>query len=230
MIIKETRKVYLKLREAAKESQRQEMKIIETEVILEPYVFSDEFDKKIGKLLSFSQKPYFKFVNTIGKRAAVIIIALITALSITTLSVKAVREPVISFMISVYDKFTNILFNTDELESSYPTIIEESYHPEYIPEGYILKENNNFGNVIETIYSKGNDDLFFEQYIISSTQIGVDTEGTGVEILTVKGKEVLFYNNKGVNNIVWTDGVYGYKITGIIDKDDMIIMVKLTKH
>mgnify|MGYP000868619133 CR=1 FL=1 len=216
-MIRENRKVSLRLHEAAQESQRREIEILEKEVVsTEPHVFSNEFNRKMDKLLNFSKKPYFNFVNTVGKRAAVIIIAFITALSITTFSVKAFREPVVNFSISVYEKFSNILFHADE--------------PEYLPDGYNLKENNNFGNVIEIIYSNRNDDLFFEQYIISSTQIGADTEGTDIEMLTVDGKEILFYNNKGVNRIIWTDGSYGYKVIGVIDKYEIMKMIKLTKY
>lgn len=224
-------KINLVFQEAAREAQRREMEILEKEMNLsEPHIFSDNYNRKMDKLLKFSRKPYFNFVNTVGKRAAVIIITLITALSITTFSVKALREPVVDFIISVYEKFSNILFHTNEAENSFPTTIEEFYRPEYLPNGYVEVENLNLINVIETTYTNGTDDLIFEQYIISLTQIGADTEGTEMETLTVNGKEVLFYVNKGINNIVWTDGAYGYRIKGIINKEELIDMVKLTKY
>ena len=224
-------KINLILQQAATEAQRREMEILGKEIDLsEPHLFSDDYNRKMDKLLKFSRKPYFSFVNTVGKRAAVIIIALITALSITTFSVKALREPVVNFIISVYEKFSNILFHSDEADNSFPTTIEEFYWPEYLPNGYVEIENINLINVIEITYSNGTDDLIFEQYIISSAQIGADTEGTEIETLTVDGKEVLFFVNKGINRIIWTDGLYGYRISGVFDKDEMLKMVNLTKY
>jgi hypothetical protein len=141
-------KINLIFQQAAREAQRREMEILEKEIDLsEQHGFSDEYNRKMDKLLKFSRKPYFNFVNTVGKRAAVIIVTLITALSITTFSVKALREPVVDFIISVYEKFSNILFQTDEAENSFPITIEEFYRPEYLPDGYVEVENVNLVNV-----------------------------------------------------------------------------------
>lgn len=230
-MIKENHEIYLKLHKAAGQLQKREIEILEKEAaLIEPYIFSNRFNRKMYKLMKFSIKPYFNFVNTAGKRAAVIIIAFITAFSIATFSIKALREPVIDFIVSVYEKFSNILFNEEETKSSFPTIIEEFYQPKYLPTGYVEIENNNLINVIEIIYSNGVDDLIFEQYIIGSAQVGIDTEGAEVEMLIVDGGKMLFYSNKGINNIVWKDESYGYSIRGIINKSEMLNMVALTKY
>ena len=229
-MIKENHKTLLKLQEAAKKSQIQEINLLEEEVAKgAPYVFSDEFNTKMDKLLRFSKKPYFNFVNTAGKRAAVIIIAFITALSITTFSVKALREPVVSFIVSAYEKFSNIVFYTEPDETSIPTKIEQIYRPEYIPNGYVEVESINLINFIEITYSNGKDDLILTQVTIGSAQFGADTEGTKIETLIVDGMEVLFYSNKGINRIIWTDGLYSYRLSGIIDKNELIKMVNTTK-
>ena len=100
---------------------------------------------------------------------------------------------------------------------------EQFYEPEYLPEGYTLLENQNLLVATQIIYSNSNgNELIFEQYVITSNELKVDTEGVEIEKITVDDNKALFYSNKGIHNLVWTDGVYGYKITGEIDKEVML--------
>ena len=54
----------------------------------------------------------------------------------------------------------------------------------------------------------------------------MDTEGVDIQNVTIDGKETLFYSNKGINNLIWTDNGYGYLISGRINKDEIIKMMK----
>ena len=235
--VEESRELYLKLQEAAREAQRREMERFEQEMALsEPHVFSDAFNQKMDQLLNEARplpdarpKTYLKFINTAGRRAAVIIVAVITALA-AAFSVRAVREPVIEFFITAYEKYSRIIFDPGETGVSFPDTIEEYYQPEYVPDGYTLIDNYSSTNVSEITYSNEKDYLIFEQFIISSAQLTVDTEGAEVEIFSVDGREVFFVKtNKGINGILWTDGSYGYQIMGAIGKEELIKMMKLTK-
>lgn len=110
------------LKKAAQEVQRREMEALNNEMALvESHVFSETFNRKMEKLLRFSQKSYFPYVNTIGKRVAIITIAVVISLSATAFSVKAIREPVVNFFVNVYEKFSSIVFQSDESEKTYPT-------------------------------------------------------------------------------------------------------------
>ena len=212
------------LKEATQEVQRREMEALNNEMALgESHVFSETFNRKMEKLLRFSQKSYFPYVNTIGKRVAIITIAVVISLSATAFSVKAIRVPVVNFFVNVYEKFSSIVFQSPESKKTYPTAIEQFYEPDYLPEGYTLLENQNLLVATQIIYSNSNgNELIFEQYVITSNELKVDTEGVEIEKITVDDNKALFYSNKGIHNLVWTDGVYGYKITGEIDKEVML--------
>jgi hypothetical protein len=228
-MIRESREIYLKLREAAIESQRREVLAMQAE-LCEPHVFSDEFNRKMEKLLRFSRKPYFRFVNTAGKRVAVFVLAIITALTLTTFSVEAFRKPFINFVISVYEKFTGVEYQSEGEEiADFPSEIEEIFMPITIPAGYALTENNNYGLMVESIYSNGINELIFEQYTISSMYTTINTEGSEIEKLTIDDKEILIYSNQNVNVIIWVYESYGFKASGEIDKNELLKLVNLDK-
>jgi len=230
MIIKENPSIRLKLQEIAREAQRREMETLEEELALtEPHAFSGDFNQKMSTLMSSGRKPYLRYINTVGKRAAVILVAVIMALTVA-FSVKAIREPIIDFIIKTYKTFTTIFFDADDgIEKPYPDIIEDVYLPEYMPKDYIMVEHKNYLSHVETIYSDGNDDLIFEQYM-AVVRLGVDTESVELEEIIINGKVLLFFSNKGMNHLLWTDDTYAYQIMGVIDKEEMIKMVKLTKN
>jgi len=192
--------------------------------------FSENFEKRMQKLFRFQRKPYYKFINTAGKRVAMIILSVITALSVATLSVEALRKPFIEIVISIYEQFTGVSYKNEDSPQRFPLEIEEVFLPMQLPDGYTLMESNNYGVAIKTIFSNGTNDLYFEQYTITATQITIDTEGVEIETLTINDHIVLFFNNKGINTIMWTDGSYGYTAFGSLDKNALIELVNTTKN
>lgn len=79
-------------------------------LLLAEHKFSVSFEKSMDKLLKY-QKGFFKLVNTVGKRAACIIIALIIFVTTTFFSVDAIRKPITEaiekFYVAVRQKLTN---------------------------------------------------------------------------------------------------------------------------
>jgi hypothetical protein len=225
-MIKENREVFLKLQEVALESQRREMLALQEEAILSPRVFSDEFERKMEKLLRYSKKPYFRFVNTVGKRVAMFAFVLIMALTIMTFSVQAFRESFFNFITYVGEVFTSVFFREVEQEE-YPSEIAEVFLPMNLPEGYVLTEHDNFGNVVITRFFNGVDELVFEQTTMSA-HLEISTEGAEFERLFVGNVEVAFTNNCGVNKIIWTDGLYGYVVFGVLERDCLLNLVVLS--
>ena len=222
--------MFMKLQEAAREAQRHEINNLLNEAALDPYVFSEEFYIKKDKLIKRSRKPFYRLVNTAGKRAAVFILAIIVTLSTITLSVEALRTPFIEVMTSIYERFTGVSYEYDLKLRNYPKKIEDIYLPKQLPKGYALVKSEYHDVAINTIFSNGTHDLHFEQYTIVSTQITVDTESVEVEALTINGNEALFFHNRGINTLMWTDGYYGYSAHGNLDKSELVKLVNLTKE
>jgi len=230
------------LKEAFIEYQKREVAALWDEFSkAEPHVFSERFENKMKKLVKFTEKPYFRFVNTFAKRAAVFIVVIMISLS-AAFSVKAIREPVIKFFIEVYEKFTHVVFQTDADEAlsgnveenpngnnvseGFPDTIEDIYEPTIIPDGYTLADNMFIENYLKNTYQNQNgQDLIFEQFVITSVTLNVDTEDAEtVEETEIGNMHALWAQNKNTNILVWNDNKYGYQITGLIEKERMIEM------
>lgn len=74
------------------------------------HVFSDKYLKAKEKLLNKLGRSYWKYVNTVAKKVAIIIISLIIALT-SLMTVDAIREKVIDFVFRIYSTFTEIESN-----------------------------------------------------------------------------------------------------------------------
>ena len=96
--------------------------------------FTKEFEERMRKLIEREKKFYFYWINTVRKRVAIIILVIIISLTSVTFGVKAIREPVIRFILETFEKFTNITFvNDDETEILANDFIFENKFPTYIP-------------------------------------------------------------------------------------------------
>ena len=73
------------------------------------HTFSDVFEGKMQNLIRH-QRGFFKFINTAGKKAAVVLLSILILSASTVFSVKALREPVIeaiqSFFVNVKEQLT----------------------------------------------------------------------------------------------------------------------------
>lgn len=95
------------------------------------HTFSDEYIKSKEKLLNKLGHSYWKYVNTVAKKVAVIIIAFIIAFS-SLITVDAFREKIINFMYKIYNSFTQIYSNN----ILPPTDIGRYYSIKNIPNGF----------------------------------------------------------------------------------------------
>ena len=69
--------------------------------------FSDKYLKSKEKLLNKLSRSYWKYVNTVAKKVAVIIISFIIAFT-SLMTVDAFRKSVIDFVITIFDSFSKI--------------------------------------------------------------------------------------------------------------------------
>ncbi len=198
---------------------------------LEDHVFSAKFEKKMKKLFKAQRKPYYNMTNTISKRVAIIIITTLIALSTMVMSTKAMRDPLVHFIVETYDRLSMLIFQN---KSSNTTIekIEKFYIPQHMPDGYALSSKNDYGTVI--IYEYQNKDgiiLVYEQYILDSNNIMIDTENTETQSVKVNGFAGTYFFNKGYHNLLWDDGIYIFSLTvdDSIDKEEVVAIAESVK-
>ena len=176
----------------------------------ESWIPSAEYQRKIGKLTRKTENPFWKYVNTAGKKAAAILFAVIIALS-AMMSVKAIRESVVRFILSVFEKGTEISVDLKHNPDA-PEKIERRFAPAYLPKGYTMEETIDTEWDREIDYRGENDAylLFYQKTL--SVAMNVDTEGVELHEITVGGNEGYWFVNHGVTRLIWSDGNYLYDL------------------
>ena len=144
-----------------------------TDEELKDITFSENFENKMQKLIRAQKKSYFYLINTVGKRVAVIILAIMISLTATTFGVKAIRESVIKFITETFEKFTAVSVENEETEAQVEII---KTAPQYIPEGYTLESEMESDGIYRVIYSSlNNSTIDYIQQINIGTIYNVDT-------------------------------------------------------
>lgn len=175
---------------------------------------SSSFERKMTKLISREKKPYWNLINTTAKRVACCILAVIIMFGIS-MSVKAVRQPVIRFLTEVYEKYTKMIF-PQQNETSIPQTIETVYTlpADKIPSGYRLVEEKNGLLSHSEKYSEENGTVIsFSQRIASGSNAYLDTENADVINVSVGNYTGIYYCNKNIANLLWVTDEYFFDIT-----------------
>ena len=152
--------------------------------------FSENFKKRMKKLIRSQKKPYYFMINTVGKRVASFIIALVLAFTTTVLSVKSLRESAWNFIVEVYEKWS-ILRIVDENNNStgddeVPQLVVSM--PTYIPEGYMLifENSDNISGMYKYKNPSGNTILYKQYWTDSGLQMMIDTERVETENIKIR--------------------------------------------
>ena len=182
--------------------------------------FSEAFEKKMQKLISVQKKSYFYLINTVGKRVAIIVLALVISLTATAFSVKAIREAVIEFFIETFTTHSDVSVEGNGI----PLDIEfKRAEPQYLPEGYVVSRDLSNENSCYIVYVDSEENsIYYLQYINDGTAVSVDTEDVEIKTVYINGLEGIMYENKGFNKIVFGDETYFYTIYGRISMDELL--------
>ena len=202
-------------------------KSLPTDEELEHITFSENFENKMQKLISMQKKSYYYMINTVGKRVAIILVAIIIGLTATTFGVKAIRETVIEFITETFEKFTKVSVETEELDEQ-PELVKTA--PTYIPGGYIIESEVNEGGYYKIVYkNKENVAIRHKQQFSSGTIYNVDTEEIKYDKIIINSFEGIKYIRNGINTVVFADETYMYTIYGQVSFDELIKMAESIK-
>lgn len=191
------------------------------------FTFSEKFIKRMDKLIRAQRKSYYKFINTAAKRAAVIFAAIITLFT-ASLSVKAIREPVVKFIKQVYETFIHYSFDGDTVE-----IITKEYTITQMLDGYEQFDKLTSENTIATTYkNKLGDTIIFTQ-MTTEYSIGyfVDNESGEQYTETVDDIEIEFKEWYDTKTAIWANDGYVFSIDciGNISFEDIEQIIRTIK-
>ena len=186
------------------------------------FTFSEKFIKRMDKLIRAQKKSYYKFINTAGKRVAVIFAAIITLFT-ASLSVKAIREPVVRFIKQVYETFIHYTFEGDIQPK-----IKKEFFIKTLPDGFIQHDKIESDLAITTSYVNDNNTIKFTQQSTNNANHFFDNESGTLTKVTISGINVDIYESENIKHAVWTDEGYFFKLTclGEINIDSVTMMIE----
>ncbi len=188
------------------------------------HVFSADFEKKMQKLIKRRNKPYYKIINTVGKRVACIIVIVLIASSVTVLSVDALRNAVADFFVSTYDKFSSVQPVEDDIA---PSTIKDIYEITYDLKEYEIYYEDNTEYRRNITYIKDDIVINFSQYTKDMYDKNVNTEDAEISTIEINGTEaIMFLDNQNYYHIIINSDDYVFGIGSNTGKDILIDIAK----
>lgn len=192
--------------------------------IADKHEFSPKFEKKMKKLISRRNKPYYKIINTARKRTACAAVIVLVSSSVTIMNVEALRNAFSDFFISIYEKFSTVQPIEDD---SAPETLEEIYAITYNLNDFeiIYEELNEYRHDID--YGKDNIVIYFSQYTKEMYDSNVNTEDAEILTIDINGHEAIYFiDNHNYYNLIWDNGDYIISLSSNINKNTLIEMAK----
>lgn len=189
------------------------------------YKFSSKFEKRMSRLIKQRRKPYYRFINTAGKRVAVIALAFLTISFTTVMSVEALRTPFLDFIMSIFSDHSEVRGIDDS--GNYPETIENLYEIMYYMSDYhiIASDQTERHRIID--YQNDNSIIYFSQNTVNDYHMNYNTENAEVEHIDINGQDAIgFKDNNGYYNLIWNNGEYIIDLGSNIGKDVLIEIAK----
>lgn len=182
--------------------------------------FSPKFEKKMKKLINRRNKPYYKIINSAGKRAACAAVIALVSSSVMIMNADAFKIAFSNFSVSTYEKYSDIRPVEDP---DAPTSIEEFYEITYNIDDFEISysRQNEYSNHIT--YKKGDTVIYFEQYTKDMYNPSVNTERAEITIIYINGHEAIYFvDNHDYCSIIWDNGDYIISLGSNIGENTLI--------
>ena len=187
---------------------------------LRKITFSKKFERRMQRLLRRADKIYYPMINTLSKRVACVALSITLLLSVTTLSVKALREPFFQFIVETYETFTDLFFPKEEPSSSFVPVA-----PTYIPEGYSERSRKTDHVSITITYQNELGQSLDYMQLLNGGGIttSVDTENAITHKLMLKNStEAILVEKNGYKQIIFRNDNCIFELIGVISQEELI--------
>lgn len=212
--------------------------LIEEVNALEPseHEFSALYRKNIKRIIkeqkNWNELTYAQKRAGSKKKIRMIILiaaAMIALGGITVAACEPLREWIVSLFVEEYEDHIDVkTFSGSEADFEVPEI-SGYYIPEYIPDGFTLKEEDYTGCGVwmywETIDGKNFD---YSQNPLDSSCL-IDNERHTNENITVNGDNAVLSYNEKTCSIFWNNQKYTFLISGNLSKEEIIKIAESVK-
>lgn len=189
----------------------------------EGHEFSEKFEREANKLISRRKKPYFRMINTVGKRVACVVAIVVISTFATVMNVEAARSAIAEFFIGVYEKFSTFISADDEAPEKIEQLYEITYGlDEFVVNGEITDDFQYNITYLNEPYI-----VDFKQSVKSEYDTNWNTEDTTIETIMINEYEAVYFcDNHNYHHLVWSTEDYVFSVSTNIGKDELIEISK----
>jgi len=182
------------------------------------HVFSKRFERRMARLLVQQGKPYYPMVNRAWKRALLAVVITLL-LMLAAMSVSAVRERIVSFIVRVYEKFSTVVLKPEVFDG---IVFAQSFAITDLPDGFELNSIKRFELFTQYVYCHpGGDQLILLQHLPYGTLFEINTEDTALEEVPLEGFSGRYYRSKEHGNLLWYSNGFAFLLSGDLDRDSL---------
>lgn len=196
--------------------------------------FSEKAQNKIYKKLCKEQKYYSKHekyspVRESFKRAAIVILAVMSISFTCVLSIDAAREAIWNAIIEWSEQFFCFKYTSEIKEPEVPTVIKEYKEP-IMAEKFERREVRKTERIYTIQYEYNDILIVYRQLTLDKYDMNLSNFETKLTEIFVNGNpgiksEEIFDTEKN-HTILWNDGIYAYEIFGNIEFEKLLIIAE----
>lgn len=190
---------------------------------LVPHVFSRGYKRNIKRIIKeYSRTPFQKRLFKLRRYVAVILALFILTNGVLIATAEGYRERVFNAITNIYEKFTSIVIDVEEpLDTKNMEL--NFIKPSYIPDGFQVIDDMRTG-IARTIDYMNEDYslLMFNQSIITSGELRLDTEDTIIKEIKVNNQTIEYFFNKDTCIGYWNDSKYRYLVSAEVSFEEFV--------
>lgn len=173
--------------------------------------YSEKYERHMARLLRAQKRPWWQYTNTVGKKVAVIALVILFAFG-ASMSVSAVRKPVMEFIVNVYERFVEIFFGEEDIAEA-PCEMDTIYTLGKVPEGYELVESYYLKNSVCFVWEddEGNSIKFSQYALITKTTY--DYDESEYEIVYSDTMKIILVDKFGMRSLYWNSDEYAFMMS-----------------
>ena len=187
------------------------------------FEFSDDFQKKMDKLIARQKKVYWEYVNTAKKRVAIVAIVCLS-LFVTACTNPEFREPIIRQMENLEGIMRHYF-----VEGSMKQKIEGVYRLSKIPDGYqiVFEYGDSRWNMVRYQDDEGHK-IELSQYASDQHNYNVNNEVVNEYCVKIRNADVMIFEYSDSMRAIWIEDGYGMGLIyeGCADVEILIEMIK----
>lgn len=186
-----------------------------------PHTFSPTFETTMNDAIRTLEKTYSKAKKPRFRK--IIIIAIIIIIVATmVLSVGALRSAIYHFITEVFPTHTEVEIEADHIASITPNDI---YRVDPIPEGFQMSYQSSWNpntSFSSSSYSCHENYVVFTQYLQSAYTPNINTEGTEIVPIDVRGHHGFSVSLNEETYLAWEENGFVFSLSGNVSEDVLL--------